>query len=250
MKRGSVIWRGILTLFICLAVGTTPSYAETLQSNNYKFDEPTVGAGSLSQSNSTNYIGQAALGDIAVGNSSSAGFQINSGSKTSPDPVLSVTMTNLVADFGTFSVSSTSTTTAAFSIINYSSYGYAVQLTGDPPSHGGHVLAAMATTSSSHPGTEQFGINLVANTSPTNFGANLDNGQFGFGQVGNGPSALDYANYSTPNEFRYVPNETIASAPKSSGQTDYTISFIANVSSLTPGGTYTSNQTLIVTGTY
>ena len=108
----------------------------------------------------------------------------------------------------------------------------------------------MATTAASQAGVEQFGVNLVANTSPVNFGANPDNGQFGFGVIGNGPGSPGYANYSTPNQFRYVSGDTIASAPKSSGQTTYTLSFIANVAGVTPGGKYLSNQLLIVTGTY
>jgi hypothetical protein len=91
-------------------------------------------------------------------------------------------------------------------------------------------------------GIEQFGINLVANTLPISFGANPDNGQFGFGSVASG--------YNTPNNFRYVNGETIASASKDSGITNYTISYIVNVAPLTAGGTYTANQALVVTGTY
>jgi hypothetical protein len=246
-RRGSrwIVTTALVSLFLAPSV-----HAETLQSTNYRFDEPTVGAGSLNQSSSTNYRGQAGVGDLGIGNSSSANFQVNAGSKTSPDPVLSVAVTSSLADFGKLSPSSTSTATATFTVINYTSYGYAVQMTGTPPSYNGRSLAAMSTTALSQPGIEQFGINLVANTSPINFGNNLDNGQFGYGQIGNGPTAPDYSNYSTPNEYRYIPGEIIASAPKSSGQTTYTISFVANVSAITPGGEYLSNQTLIVTGTY
>lgn len=246
-SRGSR-WVGVALLVCCMLAPS--AYAETLQSPNYKFDEPTVGAGSLNQSASTNYRGQAGIGDLGVGNASSANFQVNAGSKTSPDPTLSVAVTSSLANFGNFSPSAASTATATFTVVNYTSYGYAVQLTGSTPTYNGHSLASLTTTSISQPGIEQFGINLVANTSPANFGNNLDNGQFGYGQVGNGPSSPDYAHYSTPNEFRYVPGEIIASAPKSSGQTVYTISFLANVSGVTPGGNYTSNQTLIITGTY
>ena len=100
----------------------------------------------------------------------------------------------------------------------------------------------MTATNTSQVGVEQFGINLVANTSPTSLGVNPDNGQFGYGSV--------MPNYATPDNYRYVPGETIARAVKNSGVTVYTISYIANVAPLTPGGIYTSNQTLIVTGTY
>ena len=52
------------------------------------------------------------------------------------------------------------------------------------------------------------------------------------------------------NLARSLGSETIASAPKSSGATVYTISYIVNVNSFTPGGVYTSGQTLLCTGTY
>jgi hypothetical protein len=149
-----------------------------------------------------------------------------------------VVINNLLSDFIGLSI---------FSVFNYTSYGYAVQITGNAPTSGAHTISPMTTTAIAQPGIEQFGINLVANTSPKSFGSNPDNGSFGFGIIGSGPGDTSY---STPNEFRYVSGETIASAPKSSGQTNYTISYIVNTSSITPGGRYTSDQTVIVTGTY
>ena len=58
------------------------------------------------------------------------------------------------------------------------------------------------------------------------------------------------SNYNTANNFRYNGGETIASAPKTSGQTNYTISYIVNAATTTPGGSYSGNQTLVCTGTY
>ena len=39
-------------------------------------------------------------------------------------------------------------------------------------------------------------------------------------------------------------------AGKSSGITNYTITYLLNVAGLTPGGEYRSDQTLVVLGTY
>lgn len=100
----------------------------------------------------------------------------------------------------------------------------------------------MDTLGVSQPGVEQFGINLVANTSPSSVGSNPDNGQFGFGAV--------VGNYSTPNQFYYSSGDTIAQSPKSSGVTNYTITYLVNVEGLTPGGKYRSDQTLVVLGTF
>lgn len=221
---------------------TSVVHAQSLQSSNYRFDESVIGTGGLLQSNSSNYSATSATGDIGNGMTASPNFQATAGSKTTPDPTLTFAVLTSTANFGTFSPTTTATATATFTVINYTTYGYVVQLIGSDLKNGNSVINAMTTTGPSQPGIEQFGVNLVANTSPTSFGANPNNGQFGNGSV---PS-----NYGTTNEFRYVPGETIALATKDSGQTVYTMSYIVNVAQLTPGGEYTSDQTLVVTGTY
>lgn len=239
--------RGIVVALLMSMSLFQAAAAETLQSTNYKFDEATVGAGNMNQASSTNFQASSSFGDLGVGNSASGNFQIEAGSQTTPDPTLSLAILTTNANFGLFSASTPTIATSSFAVLNYTSYGYAVQLTGTPPSNGAHTITGMGTTATSQPGIEQFGINLVANSQPSSFGANPDNGQFGFGQVGTGSGDTSY---STPNEFRYVSGETIASAPKSSGKTIYTISYLVNAAGITPGGQYISNQTLIVTGTY
>lgn len=211
-------------------------------STNYRFDETSITGGGLIEANSANYRSSSSLGDTAVGNSASANYQTESGSQTTDEPALTFIVEDADGSFNDFSATSTATATTSFSIINYTAYGYVVHVTGTPPSNGAHTIDAMATTDSSLPGTEQFGLNLVANTSPTSFGANPNHGQFGFGSA--------ETNYDTANMYRFVSGEPIASAPKSSGRTVYTVSYIINVDTLTPGGRYTADQTIIVTGTY
>lgn len=216
--------------------------AEAPQSQNYRFDETTLGAGGLIQSNSANYQASASTGDLAVGNAASGNFQVESGSQTTQDPTLSFKILDTAANFGSLTPSSASVTTSRFSVSNYTSYGYVVQVVGTPPTNGAHVIDPMLTTGGSQPGIDQFGINLVANTLPSSFGANPDLGNFGAGTAS--------PNYGTSNQFRFVSGETIASSPKTSGETIYTMSYLINVESLTPGGQYKSKQTLVVTGTY
>lgn len=243
MSRRCARWAGVLLLLAYACFGMPQSlYAQTLESPNYRFSESTVGAGGLIQSSSANYSATSAAGDLAIGSAASENYNLDAGSNTSPDPTLSFKMISQDVNFGSFTSSSPATTTASFSVSNYTSYGYVVQITGEPPTNGAHQIEPMTTTGFSEVGTDQFGINLVANTSPISFGANPDQGQFGFGTA--------TSNYNTSNQFRFVSGEAIASAPKSSGETIYTISYLVNVKSLTPGGKYTSYQTLVVTGTY
>jgi hypothetical protein len=243
MFKRSAGWVSIFFLVaVYIALQVTTTYVIALQSTNYRFDESVVGASGLMQSNSANYQGSNSVGDLATGNAASANFQVNAGSQTTNDPTLSFSINGAGVNFGSFTASNATVTTANFSVSNYTSYGYVVQVVGNTPTNGSHTLPAMTTTGASQAGTEQFGINLVANTLPFSVGTNPDNGQFGFGTVA--------TNYGTSNQYRYVSGETIASAPKSSGVTTYTISYLVNVAGLTPGGQYTSNQTIIVTGTY
>ena len=241
-KRCPRLIAGILCLVSSFVLSVHPLYAQTLESPSYRFDESTIGSGGMIQSSSTSFQATSGAGDLAIGEASSANYNIDTGSNTSPDPTLAFRMISPEVNFGSFSASSSATTTSKFSVSNYTSYGYVVQIYGDPPTNGDHVIEAMTTTGAPQPGIDQFGINLVANTLPKSFGANPEQGLFGLGTATN--------NYNTSNMFRYVSGETIASAPKSSGVTTYTISYLVNVESLTPGGQYTSNQTLVVTGTY
>ena len=241
--RNKFVMMGIAAVYTMslLSAGAVHA-APSPQSAHYRLDETAVGTSGYLDSKSSNYSATSGAGALATGSSASSNFQATSGTRTSPDPVLSFAITNGNLDFGSFSAATTSTATAKFAVTNYTSYGYTVQILGTPPTNGSRTLPGLATATAPTPGTEQFGLNLVANTIPSSVGANPVNDQFGFG------SATD--NYGTSNKYRFVNGETIAQSAKSSGVTTYTITYIANVASLTPGGKYSSSQTLLVTGTY
>lgn len=242
LKRVMAWGSALLVALSCVTWSAQLAHADTSSSSNYKITETAVGAGGLITSSSANYKGNDTIGDLSVGTAASSNYQINNGHTTTNDPNLTFSVNGGSINFSNFSASSATTTTTTFSVMNYTSFGYVVQVVGPTPTNGATAITPMATTGSSVPGTSQFGINLVANTSPVSVGANPDNGSFGYG--------LASTNYNTPNQYRYVSGETIAQAPKSSGVTNYTITYLVNVNGLTPGGVYTSNQTLIVTGTY
>ncbi|MEJ0073194.1 MAG: hypothetical protein WDN27_03910 [Candidatus Saccharibacteria bacterium] len=214
-------------------------------SSNYSLPESYVGPGGAESSSSNNFTSTGTTGDLGVGNSNSANYNTQSGFNTTADPRLTLIINTSTANFGALSTTVASTATSTFSVLNYTSYGYGVYTIGAPPSMGSHALTGMPSTTASQVGTEQFGINLKANTSPITFGANpvqVPSGSFSSGAATSG--------YNSANNFRYVSGEQIAGAAKSSGETDYTISYIINTSITTPGGTYTGAQSLVVIGTY
>ncbi len=242
---------GLSAVWPSLAMAVNPG-DPSFKSTNYGINESYVGPGGDIQGSSTSFKSEgASLGEAAVGNSSSTNFQTNSGFNTTNDPRLTFTVNTASIDLGALSTSVAATATATFSVLNYTSYGYVVSLVGSTPSNSGHPLAALTTDTASANGSEQFGINMVANTSPVTVGANPVQDQsgtttFGFGRAGTGAGTP----YAQTNLYRYVSGETIASAPKSSGITNYTMSFMANISTTTPGGKYSGPMTLICTGTY
>lgn len=250
-------WLGRLTALLIVVVSSGSifigiAYADSSSSAHYTFINSDLGGGGLVQSNSTNYKTMESVGDnfasSGTGDSASTNYQVAAGSVTPKDPRLTISIVNGGASFnGLFGPTTTATASAQFSVIDYTSYGYVVQIVGNTPQNGSHSIPAMSNGSggptTSTPGYEQFGINLVKNTSPA-VGADPDYGQFG------ATTAKPVTNYGTPNNFYYSNGDTIATSPKSSGQVTYTISYMVNVSDLTPGGQYSSNQSVICTATY
>lgn len=225
----------------------------------YKVEEAQVGAaGSDNDLSSTSYKGRATAGDTAVGIVNGTTYQAVGGFTTSEAPELEVIAGSLNLDLGNASTSSTLAGTAQFGVRTYLAQGYVVYINGVAPTQeSGYTMNALGTQTASVPGTEQFGINLRQNVcatvstpcssplSPPNFGADaaqVPDSSFSYGTVN--------ANYNTPNQFRYVNGDTIAQSSSSSGVTNYTISYMVNISSVTKAGLYKFDHSVNVVSTY
>jgi hypothetical protein len=233
MKR----WHYGLTA-ISFLLGSLFIYSATAlaqyQSTSYSLNEVFIGNGSSLQSTSNSYSAQISIGETGIGNSKGTSYQAQNGFNTSDTPELAVNVTGGVFDLGVLSTGSVSYASTTFTIENYLSSGYIAVIAGSAPTDGpgGHALNSLSTPTVSTPGTEQFGINLVQNTSPA-VGAppqQIPDVSFSFGQVS--------TNYGQQNKFEFVPNSTIAYSNSSTGETQYTLSVIENISQYTPGGVY------------
>lgn len=237
-----------ITGFVVFALvigGMQPLAILAASSTSFQIQEDFLGSGGVIDSSSASYQSFDSIGAVGVGDSAGTAYQTQSGYTTTNDPNLSFIVNTSSVSLGALTTGSTATGTATFSVLNYTSYGYIVQVVGNSPNNGAHNLTALSSPTTSTAGTEQFGINLAANTSPTTFGAapvQVPSSNFSYGVAASG--------YNTSNQYKYVSGNTIASAPKTSGRTDYTISYIANIATLTPGGSYSGSQTFIVVGTY
>lgn len=221
-------------------------------STNYSVDETYFGTGGQlcipGTTGSTNYCAKQSAGETGVGNTASTNYQAQAGFNTDRSPYLELDITaGATSNVGYLSAGSTATATTTFKVKSYLANSYIVQIVGNPPTNNAaspHSLTALTGCGTSSAGTEQFGVNLVANTTPS-VGSNLTqlpDSTFGFGAVA--------GSYGTPNTFCYNSGDTIAQSSRSSGFTQFVISYIFNISSLTPDGQYTYNGSLVATSTF
>ncbi len=227
---------------VCFAAGT--AYANTSSSTNFQVTEMEFGAGSSQQNCSGQYCATATIGEVSANDSASAHMAASFGAVTPDDPLLEMIVEPGVSNLGVLGAEKTATKTSIVRIRSYLSNGYTLQIVGDPPKYQGHTLATPATPTASAMGTEQFALNVVANTVPAVGVApeQVPSAAISFGEP--------HASYATPNLFKYTSGDVIALSNSASGQTNYTISMIVNVSNTTPAGHYTSDFSAVVVPTY
>ncbi len=240
-----------LLVFGLLIVLGLPTVAQAAQSasTNYQVNEVFFGTGGQLNACSANYCSKQAAGETSVGNSTSTSYQTQAGFNTDRQPYLEFIVNPANVNLGVLNSGVTATTTATFSVKTYLASGYVVKNASDPPTNSTYTLSALASPTASNSSQEQFGINVVANTTacgaPINFGADpvqVPSNTFSFGAAASG--------YNTCGLFKYVKGDVIASSSKSSGETDYTISYIFNVKRTTPGGVYRLDHLIVATSTY
>lgn len=246
------LWLAVVAVFAAAGARVSAQYS----SSNYKANEVYFGSGGDTGQSSANYKAQASLGGSG-GTYGSANYQALAGFLTPGDPFLEMQIdTAGPVNLGTLSSSTTATGNAQFHIRAYLDGGYTVQTISSGLQSSGansHTITNMSTTAAAAAGQEQFGINLVANTSPVSFGANpapQPNSTYAFGQASGG--------YGTANQFKYNPGDVIACSGSGGtcgnasgwGETLFTISYIANIGPITPAGSYSMVQDLVAVATF
>lgn len=197
---------------------------------------PTVGG--------NQYCAKQSAGELTVGNTKGGQFQAQAGFNTDRTEWIELSLTKSTVDLGVVQTNTTGSDYASFTVKSYLSSGYVVQVVGAAPTYGTHAITALGSPTASNQGTEQFGMNLRDNSTP-NVGVEPvqdPDSTFSFGTYASG--------YDVANSYKYASGDTIAESTKSSGYTNYTISYIMNISGVTPAGTYTTAQSLVATATF
>jgi hypothetical protein len=130
-------------------------------------------------------------------------------------------------NFGDFSAQGPSTATSQFVVATNAQYGFNVSVHGDTMTSGNFTIPNLKTPTPSKVGNSQFGINVVANSSP----------RTGSNPIGNG-SGNPTLGYSTPNYYSFNDGDPIVSSIYPSDFGEYTATYLVNVSGNQPEGIY------------
>lgn len=144
------------------------------------------------------------------------------------------------SDMGQLSEHDTLTAQSQMAVGTNATAGFVITVNGAPPAAGTSVIDAATTPSFSQQGTNQFGINLVANNAPT----------VGVDPEGTWANAMPSADYGTPNMYKFVPGDVVAYSPNVSLMKKFTVSYILNSSPDLRAGVYTTTLTFIASGRF
>jgi hypothetical protein len=144
------------------------------------------------------------------------------------------------SDLGDLSPSTTLKAESQMAVGTNASGGFVITATGTSLAAGTHEISPLATPTVSKPGTNQFGINLVENTSP----------EVGHDPDGDFSNAIADVTYDQPNKFAFRSGDIVASAPNVSLIRRFTTSYIVNISPTLPAGVYTTTITYVCTGRF
>lgn len=234
------LWRVTgLALLAALLVGVPlvggTALAQTSSSQNYQMVESQFGNTGGLESCSSEYCATVSIGN----DSGSSGTVPEFGEAQYSEPMLEMIVIPGQSSLGDLTTERTGSKVMQVKIRNFLTGGYRLMIVGDAPKYGNRTLNTLATPTTSQTGKEQFGINVVANTTPV-VGANP------ILQGGGDGSALVTSNYNTANRFMYASGQTIAETTTNSGGAEFTISMIVNISNSTPAGRYASDFSAVV----
>lgn len=215
-----------------------------MDSINYTIYADVFSGGGSENSVSNNYGLQDTIAEAIIlsATSTSANYGIKAGFREMyPDQYLTFSIADTDIDLGTLSASAVKTDSNTMVINTNAFNGFTITVSGSTLTSGAYTIAAIGSTAAaSTVGTEQFGINLVANTSPS-VGANPS----GTSPIGSAANQYNRADY-----FAFNSGATVATSTSPINQTTFTASYMANISSATEAGTYVTTLTYSATANF
>jgi len=143
-------------------------------------------------------------------------------------------------DMGQLDSESTLTAKSEMAVGTNATGGFAITAVGTPFSAGTNVINSPTSPTESQPGTDQFGINLVANNAPA----------IGDDPEGDFTNAVASPDYAIQNKYKYVSGDVVAFSPNVSLMKKFTVSYIVNSSPSLKAGVYSTTITYIASGRF
>jgi len=231
-----------------LLLVSVPVSAQTPSSTNFQVPEASFNTGSSIDSTSASYSGRFSAGDLAVGFGSSTNYTAAAGFINPSDEYLELVVQASNVDLGILTPSSTGTGAGNFYVRSYINGDYVVQTASTSlTSESGEEIDPLDPAAVPTQGQEEFGINLVENTT---LGVGLNPSPDPDTNFANGIAA---AGYDTDGTFKYAQGDIIARSSPTGlawGRTYFTVSYLANVSSITPAGLYAVEHDIVLVSTY
>jgi len=143
-------------------------------------------------------------------------------------------------DMGVLEPDSTLVARSQMAVGTNATAGFVITANGSSLAAGTNVINPLDNPTESIPGTNQFGINLVANSAPA---------------IGNDPegvwaNAFPSPDYSQPNKYKYVPGDVVAYSTDVSLMKKFTVSYIVNASPQLRAGVYSTTINFIASGRF
>lgn len=152
------------------------------------------------------------------------------------------TKTNKVhySDMGILDPQDTLTAESQMAVGTNASGGFVIIADAPPMSAGTNTIDSPDVPTPSRPGTNQFGINLVANSSP----------QIGENPEGEWANAVASEDYGEPDVYKFKSGDVVAYSPNVSLMKKFTVSYILNSSPDLRAGVYTTTINYVASGRF
>jgi len=159
-------------------------------------------------------------------------------------PTLTFTVGSTTCALGMLSVTTAKTCSHGITAATNGSGGYSISYLAAPTlTSGSNVISNLSSPTASSTGTAQFGLNLKLDTAPA----------IGAEPTGGYSSSVITSNYSTVNSFKFATaGDTVVTVTSGTplASTTYTVAYMANISSVTAAGVYSTTMVYTILPSY
>jgi hypothetical protein len=215
-----------------------------MESTNFIIWADVFNSGGTEDSESANFKIQDSIGEgeILSNTSTSASWGIKAGFREMyPDYYLTLSVGSNSINLGTLSSSLATAASHTMNVDTNATNGFSVTLTGNTLTSGVNTIDGIgATAAASAPGSEQFGINLVANANPA----------IGADPAGAAPIGSAANQYREADKFAFNNGAVIATSSVPINPTVFTVSYLTNISNSSVAGSYNTTLTYSATANF